>query len=65
METDKQQITALLQELKSGKKDSFDALFPIVYDELRRRAASYLRNEREGHTLQTTALVHEAYLKAF
>lgn len=37
--------------------------FFIVYDELRRRARSYLRREREGHTLQTTALVHEAYLK--
>jgi RNA polymerase sigma-70 factor (ECF subfamily) len=40
-----------------------DALFPIVYGELRRLAASYLRRERSGHTLQSTALVHEAYLR--
>ncbi len=51
--------------MKNGRKDSFDALFPIVYDEMRRRASSYLRGERVGHTLQTTALVHEAYLKLF
>ncbi len=40
-----------------------DALMPLVYDELRRLAQSYLRNERSGHTLQGTALVHEAYLR--
>jgi len=40
-----------------------DSVFFLVYDELRRRARSYLRKERNGHTLQTTALVHEAYLK--
>lgn len=58
-----QQITALLHEWKQGKKDAFDELFPFVYDELRRRASNYLRNERSGHTLQTTALVNEAYMK--
>ncbi len=58
-----QAITALLHEWKMGKKDAFDELFPFVYDELRRRASRYLRNERSGHTLQTTALVNEAYLK--
>ncbi len=58
-----QNITALLHEWKQGKKEAFDKLFPFVYDELRRRASAYLRNERQGHTLQTTALVNEAYLK--
>jgi RNA polymerase sigma factor (TIGR02999 family) len=58
-----QHITALLHEWKEGKKDAFDKLFPYVYDELKRRASNYLRNERSGHTLQTTALVNEAYLK--
>jgi RNA polymerase sigma factor (TIGR02999 family) len=58
-----QVITALLHEWKSGKKEAFDELFPFVYEELRRRASVYLRNERQGHTLQTTALVNEAYLK--
>ncbi len=60
-----QQITALLHDWKNGKKDAFDQLFPFVYDELRRRASIYLRGERQGHTLQTTALVNEAYLKLF
>lgn len=66
MENEKQNtqhITALLHEWKQGKKDAFDELFPFVYDELRRRASAYLRNERKGHTLQTTALVNEAYMK--
>lgn len=58
-----QQITALLHEWKDGKKDAFDKLFPLVYEELRRRASNYLRNERSGHTFQTTALVNEAYMK--
>ena len=43
--------------------DARDRLMPIVYDELRRRAAAFLRRERSGHTLQPTALVHEAYLR--
>ena len=56
-------ITVLLNEWKDGKEDAFDELFAYVYEELRRRAAVYLRNERREHTLQTTALVHEAYIK--
>lgn len=60
-----QNITALLHEWKQGKKEAFDKMFPLIYDELRRRASVYLRNERQGHTLQTTALVNEAYLKFF
>ena len=46
-----------------GEPDALDALLPLVYDELRRLAARYLKHERSGHTLQTTALVNEAYLR--
>lgn len=56
-------VTALLGELSKGKPDAADQLIPVVYDELRRLANSYMRREREGHTLQATALVHEAYMK--
>jgi RNA polymerase sigma factor (TIGR02999 family) len=56
-------ITELLQEWSAGRTDAIDELFPLVYSELRSRAAAYLRHERANHTLQTTALVHEAYLK--
>lgn len=47
----------------SGRDDSAESLLQLVYDELHRQAHGYLRRERVGHTLQTTALVHEAYLK--
>jgi RNA polymerase sigma factor (TIGR02999 family) len=56
-------ITALLQAWSEGDLDARDRLFPVVYDDLRRRAAPSLRRERSGHTLQPTALVHEAYLR--
>ena len=56
-------ITQLLSDYKEGKKDALDELFPLVYNELRRLAASRLRNERPNHTLQPTALVHEAYMR--
>ena len=56
-------ITQLLNELKSGDKEVLNDLLPLVYDELRRLAGSYLRKERANHTLQPTALVHEAYLR--
>ena len=56
-------ITALLDAWSSGDLDARDRLVPVVYDELRRRAAAFLRRERSGHTLQPTALVHEAYLR--
>lgn len=56
-------ITALLLELKNGDADAMDRLMPIVYRELRRLAAYYMKQERQGHTLQPTALVHEAYLR--
>jgi RNA polymerase sigma factor (TIGR02999 family) len=57
------EITQMLREWSDGKQEAFDNLLPIVYDELHRQAARYLRKERPGHTLQTTALIHEAYLK--
>jgi len=56
-------ITQILSEIKNGNQIALDELLPLVYDELRRLANSYLRNERSNHTLQPTALVHEAYLR--
>ncbi len=56
-------VTRLLQEWSAGRRDAFDRLFPLLYDELRDLAARHLRRERTPHTLQATALVHEAYLK--
>jgi len=53
----------LRQWSDSGEREALDNLMPIIYDELRRQAAHYLKHEREGHTLQTTALVHEAYVR--
>lgn len=57
------EVTLLLAELKLGNKDALNRLMPLVYQELRRLAGHYLRAERIGHTLQPTALVHEAYLR--
>lgn len=57
------EVTRLLQNLNEGKGGAVEELIPLVYAELRRLAAHYLKNEREGHTLQPTALVHEAFLK--
>src|SRR3989449_5251377 len=56
-------ITGLLRELSQGRHEALDRLIPIVYDELRRIAHGQLRHEHAGHTLSTTALVHEAYFK--
>jgi RNA polymerase sigma-70 factor (ECF subfamily) len=58
-----QNVTQLLLGWSQGDKEALDKLVPLVYDELRRQAARYLRRERVGHTLQTTALIHEAYLR--
>ncbi len=58
-----QEVTRLLIALSEGQREVTDQLIPLVYAELRRLAGSYLKNEREGHTLQPTALVHEAFLK--
>src|SRR5882724_2860336 len=56
-------ITQLLGEMKNGSSDAASAVFARVYDELHRLAASHMRRERSDHTLQTTALMHEAYLR--
>jgi RNA polymerase sigma factor (TIGR02999 family) len=57
------QVTKLLQGWRAGERTASDALLPLVYDELRRLAHHHLRNERPHHTLQSTALVNEAYLR--
>jgi RNA polymerase sigma factor (TIGR02999 family) len=57
------QVTKLLQGWRGGDREDLEALLPLVYDELRRLAHHYLRNERPDHTLQSTALVHEAYFR--
>ena len=56
-------ITRLLHAVRDGEAGAFDRLMPLVYEELRRLAQRQLRHERCGHPLDTTALVHEAYLK--
>jgi RNA polymerase sigma factor (TIGR02999 family) len=56
-------FTRLLADWSAGNHSALDSLIPIVYDELRSLAANYMRGERSGHMLQTTALVHEAYLR--
>ena len=61
--TERENVTRLLIELSNGNSAVIDALLPMVYAELKKLAASYLRRERAGHTLQPTALVHEAYIK--
>lgn len=53
----------MLREWSDGKQEALDLLLPLVYDELHRQAARFLSRERAGHTLQTTALIHETYLK--
>jgi RNA polymerase sigma factor (TIGR02999 family) len=57
------EVTRLLNEWANGAQSALELLTPLVYGELRRLAASYLRDEAPGHTLQPTALVHEAFLR--
>ncbi len=57
------EVTQLLLAWSEGDKQALDRLVPLVYDELRRLAQSYMRKERADHSLQTTALIHEAYLR--
>ncbi len=57
------EVTHLLHAWRDGDHGALDELLPLVYSELRRLAASYLRRERSDHTLQATALVHEAYIR--
>jgi RNA polymerase sigma-70 factor (ECF subfamily) len=63
MESSSSDVTVLLSELSRGNEEAADKLVPLVYSELKRLARSYMRRERPEHTLQATALVHEAYLK--
>ncbi len=63
MAENSQEVTVLLAKWGQGDREALDALTPLVYNELRRLAKSYLRRERVGHTLEGTALVHEAYLR--
>ena len=58
-----QDITSLLIEWRQGREAARDALLPLVYDELRRIASRQMARERDGHTLQPTALVHEAWMR--
>ena len=57
------QVTELLVRWRGGERAALDSLMPLVYGELRRIAQHYLNNERPDHTLQSTALVHEAYVR--
>lgn len=57
------EVTKLLEELRLGGSDALDRLMPVVYNELRRIARNQMRGERPGHTLQPTALVHEAFFR--
>jgi RNA polymerase sigma factor (TIGR02999 family) len=63
MPSDSENVNQLLLEWSGGNPDAFKELLPLIYDELRRLAHNFLYRERPDHTLQTTALVHEAYLK--
>ena len=56
-------VTRILSQIEQGDLQAAEQLLPLVYDELRRLAQAHLKNERPGHTLQSTALVHEAYLR--
>jgi len=59
----REEVTRLLLDLSAGSAEAGEALLPLVYDELRALAGHYMRGERKDHTLQATALVHEAYLR--
>lgn len=61
--TDKTEVTILLERLNRGDGKAPEELLPLVYTELRKLAQGYMKNERSDHTLQATALVHEAYIR--
>src|SRR5262245_42057942 len=60
---DESAVTRMLRDVQAGDQAALDRLMPVVYEELRKLADAYLRRERAGHTLQPTALVHEAYMR--
>jgi RNA polymerase sigma factor (TIGR02999 family) len=63
METGTVRVTQLLLDISAGNRNAVEELLPLIYDELRRLAGGYLRRERGDHTLEATAVVHEAYLR--
>jgi RNA polymerase sigma factor (TIGR02999 family) len=63
MDPSSREVTQLLQAWSNGEQDALDKLVPIVYNELHRMAQRYMAHEKRGHTLQTTALINEAYLR--
>ena len=63
METSSQSVSYLLQRWSGGDRAALDQLLPLVYGELHRMARRYMHQQPDGHTLQTTALIHEAYLR--
>jgi RNA polymerase sigma-70 factor, ECF subfamily len=65
LESSSQQVTGLLGQAAEGDRAAAEALFPVVYEQLRALAGSYFKAQPADHTLQPTALVHEAYLKMF
>jgi RNA polymerase sigma-70 factor (ECF subfamily) len=60
---DRSQVTRILEEAKAGRVEALDELLPAVYEQLRALAGAFMREERKGHTLQPTALAHEAWLR--
>jgi RNA polymerase sigma-70 factor (ECF subfamily) len=56
-------VTVLLEQWNNGDQAALDRLMPLIYEELRKMAKRYMRQQNPGHTLQTTALIHEAYLR--
>jgi len=60
---EREEVTGLLEEMNEGAENAPEKLLPLVYDELRKLAAGFMANERRDHTLQATALVHEAYVR--
>src|SRR5256885_13100332 len=56
-------VTELLEQWNHGDREALDKLMPLIYEELRKMARRYMNQQNPGHTLQTTALIHEAYLR--
>jgi RNA polymerase sigma factor (TIGR02999 family) len=63
MKSSPENVTQMLRDWSRGNQAALAELIPVIYDDLRRQAARHLRRERPGHTLQTTALINEAYLR--
>jgi RNA polymerase sigma factor (TIGR02999 family) len=61
--SDAHSVTLLLEQWNHGDREALDKLMPLIYEELRKMAKRYMRQQNPGHTLQTTALIHEAYLR--